>query len=229
MYMNSKDKKILKEASLVVADEIVSKIPALNIAWGLCKSLHGAGMKVRQDRALEWVEMIRSNPAIFTKQILSNENFQEGFILLFENYVRERNEEKRKIYKKIFLGFAKTKNYTIYPIEAYQNVVSQLTTGEIVNLKEIYNKILHDKSLFTKVSQSEYITKLQKLINLQILSTQATDFLQSQLSKLFSHLSSQKFEDDLAGLQGRHMLGANPNIRVNFSEFGKGFIRFLLD
>ena len=35
------------DTALVVADEIASKIPGLNIAWGLSKALHGAGLKLR--------------------------------------------------------------------------------------------------------------------------------------------------------------------------------------
>ncbi|MBA7677701.1 hypothetical protein ES703_85963 [subsurface metagenome] len=33
--MKEKDKKILKKSALVIADQIASNIPALNIAWGL--------------------------------------------------------------------------------------------------------------------------------------------------------------------------------------------------
>ena len=33
--MNEKDKQILKDSALVVADQIASTLPGLNIAWGL--------------------------------------------------------------------------------------------------------------------------------------------------------------------------------------------------
>jgi hypothetical protein len=92
--MNSKDKILVKDSALVVAeavvDEIAKLLPGINIAWGLSKALYGAGMKLRQERVLEWVEMVRDNPSIFTEQILSDEKFQDGFVLALEKYIVEK-------------------------------------------------------------------------------------------------------------------------------------------
>ena len=97
---HQKDKIILKDASLVVLDKLVDSIPGLSIAWGLSKALYNAGLVLRQQRALEWVEMVRDNPHIFTEQVLKDETFQDGFVFALEKYIRERIEEKRKIMQK---------------------------------------------------------------------------------------------------------------------------------
>jgi hypothetical protein len=79
-HIHKKDKILAKDAALVVAeaviDEIAKLLPGINIAWGLSKALYGAGMKLRQERVLEWVEMVRDNPTIFTDEIFITRNFR---------------------------------------------------------------------------------------------------------------------------------------------------------
>ena len=96
--MNEKNKQIIKDS----VDVIISNIPGLNVAWGLCQALYGAGLKLREQRALEWVEMIRDNPEIFAREVINQEEFQDGFVYALEKYIIERNEMKRKYYKNFF-------------------------------------------------------------------------------------------------------------------------------
>lgn len=134
--MNNKDKIILKNVALVAADTIASKL-GLDIPWKLSKALFGAGMKLRQKRALEWVEMVRDNPSIFTKEILSDECFQDGFVVALEKYLVERNEEKRKIFRNIFLGFAQAENKEKFPLEKFTHTLSQLGELDIEVLRNV--------------------------------------------------------------------------------------------
>ena len=135
--MNDKDKQLLKDSALVVADQIASSIPALNIAWGLSKALFGAGMKLRQQRALEWVELIRDNPGVFTKELLEQEELQDGFVYAFEKYLVERSEQKRKIFRNIFLGFAKADDKRNFPLEKFSHTLSQLGEVDIEVLRDV--------------------------------------------------------------------------------------------
>ena len=142
--MKQKDKIILTgsgeviiDTAIALADQIVSEIPLLNIAWGLSKSLYGAGLKLRQKRALEWVEMIRDNPGFFTKEVLMDENFQDGFVYMLENYIRERNSKKRDIAKNIFLGFAKAEEKSIFSIEKFAHTLNQLSEKDIEVMKDV--------------------------------------------------------------------------------------------
>lgn len=135
--MNDKDKQLLKDSALVVADQIASNIPALNIAWGLSKALYGAGMKLRQQRALEWVELIKNNPGVFTKKLLEQQEFQDGFVYALEKYLIERNEEKRRIFRKIFLGFANAENKAKFPLEKFIHTLSQLTELDVAVLGDV--------------------------------------------------------------------------------------------
>lgn len=139
--MNDKDKIIVKDSALVVADAIVdaiaSNLPGINIVWGLSKALYGSGLKLRQKRALEWVEMVRDNPSIITEEVLSDEKFQDGFVLALEKYLTERSEEKRKVFKNIFLGFAKAHNKEKFPLEKFIHTLSQLSEIDIEVLRDV--------------------------------------------------------------------------------------------
>lgn len=139
--MNDKDKIIVKKAGLAVVeavvDEIASKLPGIKLAWELCKALFGAGMELRQKRALEWLEMVRDNPSIITNAVLSDEKFQDGFVYALEKYLIERNEEKRRIFRNIFLGFAKAEDKEKFPLEKFSHTLSQLSELDIETLKDV--------------------------------------------------------------------------------------------
>lgn len=166
--MTGKDKQLLKDAALVVADQIASSIPALNIAWGLCKALFGAGMKLRQQRALEWVEMVRDNPSIFTDTILADEKFQDGFVYALERYLIERSEKKRKIFRNIFLGFTKAENKEKFSLEKFTHTLSQLSELDIEVLRDIN---LEDSGQNYQIygGNANRIDNIYNLINLGIL------------------------------------------------------------
>jgi len=122
--MNKKDSQVLKDSALVVADQIASVVPGLNIAWGLSKAVYGAGLKIREQKALEWVEMVRDNPELFTAQLLEQEEFQDTFVYTLEKYICERDEEKRKIIKSIFLGYTSADDRKKFELERLINTLS---------------------------------------------------------------------------------------------------------
>lgn len=167
--MNQKDKKLIKKSALVMADQIASSIIGLNIAWGLSKVYYIAGMELRQERALEFVEMIRDNPDIFIKDILENQNFQDGFVYFFEKYIRERNEEKRQILKSIFLEFSETKNKVTYPLERMVHVTAQLGGKDIRVLKDVDMAKGNDQNYQIYGNTDENLESIFSLINLGIL------------------------------------------------------------
>jgi len=169
--MKNKDKTILTSSALETADTIISGITPLNIAWALCKGLFGANFKLRQKRILEWAESIRDNPSIFTKEIMADEAFQDGFVYLFEQYIRERNEKKRKYIKNIFIEFTKNGDKDNNPIERLIHVISQLIPQDIEVLKELD---VNKKSTYHIYGNTvKNVTSIYHLIYLGILLTGA--------------------------------------------------------
>ena len=201
------DKILLKDVALIAADQIASSIPLLNISWGLSKALYGHGLKLRQDRALEWVEMVRDNPNIFIDSILNDENFQDGFVYSLENFIRERNEEKRRIIKNVFLGFSESNSKEKFPIEKMCHALNQLSLSDIkvlsdVSVKEAtaFNKLKGDSenedvSLLYQIygNTNKNRENIYNLINLGILIDETGNRLGNHLAPLVS-LSDFGFE-----------------------------------
>ena len=139
--MDDKDKILAKDSTLVVVeavvDEVAKSIPGINIVWGLSKVFHEARMKLRQEKALEWVEMIRDNPLYFTGKILSDEKFQDGFVVALEKYLLERNKDKRTYFRNIFLGFVQADDKDKFPLEKFIHTLSQLGEMDIEVLRDV--------------------------------------------------------------------------------------------
>ncbi|MCE5271538.1 hypothetical protein LLH00_09680 [bacterium] len=135
--MKEKDKEIIKGSTLVAVDVIVSSVPFLGTAWGLAKVLIGSGMQLRHQRALEWVEMIRDNPAVFSEQILQDQQFQDGFVFALEKYIRERNAGKRERMKQVFSGFCKAENKNDFQLEKFFQVLALLNEKDISVLAKV--------------------------------------------------------------------------------------------
>lgn len=135
--MNEKDKQIIKDSALVIADQIVSNLPGLNVAWGLSKALYGAGLKLREQRALEWVEMVRDNPSVFTENILKDTAFQDGFVYALENFIKERGGNKRNMMKKVFLDYATSTDREDFELERFYNVLNLLSHEDVQVLRDV--------------------------------------------------------------------------------------------
>ncbi|KKU91383.1 MAG: hypothetical protein UY22_C0043G0004 [Candidatus Amesbacteria bacterium GW2011_GWC1_48_10] len=135
--MNEKDIQIIRSSALAIADQIASITPGLNIAWGLSKALYGAGLKLREQKALEWVEMVKDNPSVFTEAILQNDKFQDGFVYALERYIKEKNEDKRKSMKTIFLGFTESTNQDQFELERMYHVLSILNLADLIVLWDV--------------------------------------------------------------------------------------------
>ncbi|MDF1496904.1 MAG: hypothetical protein P1P90_02490 [Patescibacteria group bacterium] len=173
--MNQKDKQLIKDSALIVADQIASNLPGLNIAWGLSKALYGAGLKLREQRTLEWVEMIRDNPSVFTDLVLKDVKFQDGFVYALERYIREMREDKRVNMRSVFLGFTKSTVEDSFELERIYHVIGILNVLDIRVLKDIDIS----KNDFQQVYEQtpEYNENIYNLVNAGILMSDYTSRL----------------------------------------------------
>lgn len=108
LQITKSDELLLEEVGAITADEVVdaiaTTIPGINIAWKLSKAYFGRGMRLRKQRALEWVEFVRDNLGQFSQKLFEQEEFQDCFVLLLEAYIKERAGKKRKIHQQLLLG-----------------------------------------------------------------------------------------------------------------------------
>ena len=164
--MNKKDKQLIKDSALAIADTIVATIPPLAVAWGLSKALYGGGLKLRQQRALEWVETIRDNPAIFTQDVLDNEEFQDGFVFLLEKFLIERNEKRRTYLRSIFLSFSQSEVKSNFELERFSECISRLDENDMDILKYVNIKTPNSYQIF---DDQKGIENIYNLVNVGIL------------------------------------------------------------
>ena len=131
------DQAVTAVGGTISADKIALTVVGLGAAWGLTKALLGNAMKFREKRAVEWVEFVRDNPEAFTEEVLQTETFQDGFVYCFEQYLAERNEEKRQYIKSVFLGYTAAGNHEEFPLERLLMISQQLSNIDVATLKDV--------------------------------------------------------------------------------------------
>lgn len=167
--MPDSDRNLLQNAAMVVLDQAASSVPGLNIAWGLTKALLGNGLQLRQGRALEWVEFVRENPGTFTEEIMATEQFQDGFVFCVEQYIAERNEEKRQYIKSVFMGFTTTGDQEEFPLERLLMTSQQLSNIDVATLKDV-DAERRDPNYQIYGATDQHVDNIYNLIHLGLLS-----------------------------------------------------------
>lgn len=186
--MTEKDNQLTKDVTLVVVDEMVSHIPGLGLAWNLSKALNEAGLKLRQQKALEWVEMIRDNPAIFVEDLLAQEDFQDGFVFTLEKYIAERNQNKRIIIQKIFTGFAGSEQRVQFELERLLNTTSIISVDAINLLAYIDKNIIPEMQADYEEHNGQIIQKLSMKVQDHLGDEKGEEYETNQLRDTVAEL-----------------------------------------
>lgn len=224
--MNPKDQQITIDVALAAVDEIVSHIPGLGLAWGLSKALHGAGMKLRQQRALEWVEMVRDNPTVFVESLLVNEDFQDGFTFALETYLTERSRQKRAIVRNIFVGFATAEQRSQFELERLLNTTSIISVNAIQLLAYIEANILpemaeeyhqHEGNIIQRLSQ-----KVEERLGDEKGERHETNQLRDTVAELISLGIFRSWTESHNTIGG-----GGSSLEYNLSIYGKNFLEYI--
>lgn len=126
-----KIEEIAKDALGGAIDSALSTTPALAIVWGAIK---GGVNALRKKRAEVFLNFAVNNINI---EMFNNEQFIDGFSLTFEEYLKQRNEKKRKCIEKIFLGFIKSEFNDNFEIERMYDLLNKIDLSHVKLLKEI--------------------------------------------------------------------------------------------
>jgi len=120
-------------------DTFVAQKPEFIPPWILAKGFYGALFDIRKERINEIVEFLKKNENVFIKQIVETKEFEEIFVVTFENYIKQRNEKKRKIIQNIFLGFSKKINedHNPFEIERMYDLLNKVSIVELKTFKDI--------------------------------------------------------------------------------------------
>ena len=202
--VSTSDRLLLKEVEKIAADELVdaiaTSIPGVDIAYKLAKAYHGRGMKLRQQRVLEWVEMVRDNPHFFTEAVFNDENFQDGFVIALGQYIVERDEAKRRIFRNIFMGFAESDDKVAFPLEKFTHTLSQLSQTDILTLRDVDLSRSGDKNYQIYGNNADRKENIHNLVSLGLLF-------------------------DTTGSRGGYDPANSPFVRI--SPFGMKFVEYL--
>ncbi|MCB9801595.1 MAG: hypothetical protein H6774_00745 [Pseudomonadales bacterium] len=202
--INRKDKILVNDFIEIAADSVVDaiaeSIPLINIPYKLSKALYGAGMKLRQQRVLEWVEMVRDNPSYFSEQVLGDEAFQDGFVIALEKYLTERNTIKRTIFRNIFLGFSQANDKAIFPLEKFTHTLSQLSQTDVLTLRDVDISKNEDQNYQIYGNNPDRKENIHNLVNLGLLF-------------------------DTTGTRGGYHPANSPFVRI--SPFGLEFVKYI--
>jgi len=159
------DKNLLKRSRKALISSTVSSTPGLAQAWALTVALSGNAIEIRQQRAIEWIEMIKNNPSFFTKKVLSSEEFQDSFAWSFEKYIVQRQRYKRIMMRNIFLGYIKA-NDRNFPLERMYSLLENLTFLDVEIFKQALKKAEtnNDKSFQVRGNSTKRLTEISNLI-----------------------------------------------------------------
>jgi hypothetical protein len=167
----SKEKKLIKglndsSANIadILVDEIAKNIFGINIVWAIAKGFYGAAIRLRQEKAIEWIEMVRDNPSIFTEMVFSDEKFQEGFVTAFQQYLTARVKEKRKYLRNIFIDFTRSKTKDEFELERLYDSYLKISPHGINVLMFIKTKIVPfiEEDLKKEVAKSHERPKMRE-------------------------------------------------------------------
>jgi|GEM_PF-1489827 len=136
------DKNLIKRSAYALADSTASSTPILAQAWALSKALYGNALELRQQRALEWVEAISNDPSAFGQDLVSSEEFQDGFVVALEDYIKIRNHLKRRVALKMFKEFAAANNKVEFQLERFNDTLLKISSASIQTLAFIKETIL---------------------------------------------------------------------------------------
>jgi hypothetical protein len=144
------DKSLGKRAASGTINAIVSSILPLAVVWELSKALFGNAIELRQQRALEWVEMIRDSPDVISEQVMNSEEFQDGFVTTLQNYLTLRTERKREVVREVFLDFASSIDKPNFQLERFTDTAQKISPSSIALLGFIKQEVLPLKEKLVK-------------------------------------------------------------------------------
>lgn len=144
------DKNLLKRSAYALADSTASSTPLLAQAWALSKALYGNALELRQQRALEWVEAISNDPKAFSESLVNSDEFQDGFVVALEEYIKIRNFLKRRIALKIFREFALSDAKAEYPLERYNDTLQKITPAGLSLLAFLKTTIIPYREAYVR-------------------------------------------------------------------------------
>lgn len=116
--------------------------PVWMLAFYAATGLYGIYMAYNQEEVNEIIEFIKEHPQEFREEKVKSKEFEKVFLLFFEQYLKQRTEEKKKVLKNILLGYTLTGNKADYELERLNDCLVRVTIPTLKFLVFMKNKII---------------------------------------------------------------------------------------
>lgn len=134
-------KSIIKDALIVVQgilpyyqqvlSPFLSQHPYWELVFYCAIGLYGIYMALKQDEVNEVIEFINEHPQEFREEIVQSEEFQKGFLIFFEKYLKQRLGKKKRILKAILLGFSVSLDKDKYELERLNECLERISLNSL--------------------------------------------------------------------------------------------------
>lgn len=105
--------------------------PEWELAFYSAIGLYGVYMACNQKEVNEVIEFISEHPKEFRKEIVESEEFKKGFLNFTEQFLKQRLEQKKKILKEIFLGFAQSSEKSKFELERLDDIMVRISVESL--------------------------------------------------------------------------------------------------
>ena len=202
--------------------------PVTAVLWGLFQEQETAKWRYRVDEFLTYVSDGR-----FVKDLLEDEQFQDGLALAFRAYVQQRNEKKRDLIKKVFMGFAEEENKEDFELERIFDVIEKISFDQMKMLKKVSKDgtlLLISNNIFSKdIDVSVYAqAKYLESLGLLYIEFHSEAHMEEGIEKMGSYADNASFfANDIPPMKKENIVKLETSETLVSSDFGKEFIQYI--
>jgi len=140
---------------------LIAASPSFTIAWISIVGAYGVYLQYNRDKVENLVHFIQAEIDKFPKEIVESKEFQDGFLVFFDNWIKTRSESKQEIAKKMLLGLASAEDKEAFELERYFYALSNISIEAIKHLKFIEDVIspIREESINERVNDLKLTDK----------------------------------------------------------------------
>lgn len=208
-----------KNFIIPAVDKLVELRPEFLPSWIIVRGFYGSIFDIQQEKINEFVNYLMNNPEKFSKNIIMTKPFQEGFVITFEEYIKQRNEDKRKIIQEIFFGFTDAKYKKNFELERMYDLLNKISPFQFHVLRRIIKmKQIVIKDYERNVVENDY-DDIKYLEYLGIVNS-------SKKSEIDTNVEVER--DDESGMDDADATSEIVETETfNLSVFGEDFVKFI--
>jgi hypothetical protein len=218
---------VAKNFILPMISSFVSQFPEFMPHWILVQGFFGSLFDLQQEKINEFVEFIKNNKEIFTKEIIITQDFKDGFLITFQEYIKQRNKEKRKYIQNIFLGFATADDKINFELERMCDLLNKLSSFQFYILKKFNsNKKIKISNEDRNEAESDY-DDIRYLQSLGLLNISIEQKIETDITTEKRVINHEKHSGEEYLSDANSYLDENETFYL--SAFGEDFIDFIID